>query len=167
MPQARLPEEVRHKLHEGEKVEASIVVKASVAQVYRFWRAFKNLPSFMSHLKSVECLSPCISHWVWVTRAAGLSLEWDAEIIADSENRMISWQTLPGSAVAQAGSVWFRPLGDGSETEIRVHLIYHIPGGKLGAKLAEILGEDPQHVLQADLRRLKKRLESPDARQMN
>ena len=36
------------------------------------------------------------SHWV-AAGPAGLSVEWDAEIINEIENTLIAWRALPGS----------------------------------------------------------------------
>jgi len=50
-----------------------------------------------------------------------------------------------------------------SGTQIIVHLQYNPPGGKLGARFASLLGEDPEMQIREDLRRLKAFLETGES----
>jgi uncharacterized membrane protein len=43
---------------------------------------------------------------------------------------------------------------------VRVHFQYDPPGGRIGAAVARLFGEDPNSTVQADLARLKSLLES-------
>lgn len=62
----------------GIKVEKSVTINKSAEEMFRFWRNFENLPSFMNHLESVRVIDPNRSHWSLA--AAGMTIEWDAEI---------------------------------------------------------------------------------------
>ncbi len=64
--------------------------------------------------------------------------------------------------MTSAGSVRFKPAGEHA-TQVRVKLQYDPPAGKLGATVAWLLGEDPQHQVAEDLRRFKQLLESGEA----
>jgi uncharacterized membrane protein len=141
----------------GIHVEQAITVSKPVSDVYRFWRNFENLPTFMQHLESVAEREEGISHWV-ARGPAGMKVEWDARIINEIENKVIGWQSLDGSTISTAGSVNFRETGHG--TEVRVHLQYHPPGGKLGAAVARMFGEEPTIQVAEDLRRFKRLLET-------
>jgi uncharacterized membrane protein len=150
---------VAHELHEGIKIEKAITVLRPVGEVFAYWRDFNNLPNFMNNLVSVEVRSPLRSHWVWKT-VADLTFEWEMEVIAEIQDRMISWQTLPGSEMNHAGSVWLRPAPQDEATVIHVQLRYAPPVGRLGMKLAELLGEDPAKSVTEALRRLRSILEA-------
>ncbi len=63
------------------------------------------------------------------------------------------------SDVISAGSVRFKPAGEHA-TEVRVKLQYDPPAGKIGATVAWLLGEDPQHQIAEDLRRFKQMVET-------
>jgi len=89
-----------------------------------------------------------------------MSLEWDAEIINDEPDQMLSWRSLPGADVDTAGSVHFRELPAGRGTEVRVNLKYDPPAGKLGSLVARLFGESPQRQIEADLARFKSLLET-------
>ena len=87
-----------------------------------------------------------------------MKVEWDARIINDVDDKVIGWQSLEGSMISTAGSVNFRDTGRG--TEVRVHLQYNPPGGKLGAAVAWMLGQEPTIQVMEDLRRFKRLLET-------
>jgi len=141
----------------GSLVEESTTIHRRIGDVYRFWRQLENLPQFMGHLRSVTTRSDGTSHWV-ANGPAGIPVEWDARVINDVENKILGWQSLDGSEVATAGSVNFRETPDG--TLVRVRFQYDPPGGKVGARVAALLGDDPARAVREDLTRLKTLLES-------
>jgi uncharacterized membrane protein len=71
---------------------------------------------------------------------------------------VIAWQSLKGSMVATAGSVNFEETERG--TVVHVHLQYNPPGGRLGAAVAYVFGEEPNLQVQEDLRRFKRLMET-------
>ncbi len=147
--------------NKGVKVEESVVVDRTPQVLYEYWRDIENLPSIMRHLKSVVAVDDIHSHWM-VKGPMGTSVEWDAEIYTDQPGAFISWRSLPGAEVDNAGSVHFDELGDGHGTTVTVILNYDPPAGKLGALVAELMGEDPAKQIRHDLRRFKKSMESQE-----
>jgi uncharacterized membrane protein len=89
-----------------------------------------------------------------------MSVQWDAEIVTDTPNRVISWRSLPGSDVDTAGSVHFNMAPAGRGTEIRVSLKYDPPAGKLGTFIARLFGENPEQQIRDDLARFKQIIEA-------
>jgi uncharacterized membrane protein len=140
-------------------LRAAVTVWRSPEEVYRFWRDLENLPTFMHHLKSVTVDADGRSHWV-ANAPIGQSVQWDAQITEDEPNKRIAWQSLPGALVENGGSVEFAPTPDGSGTEVRVAVGYHIPGGVLGKAAATVFGESPDQQVNDDLRRFKQLLET-------
>jgi uncharacterized membrane protein len=116
----------------GIHVRDAVRLEKPLAEVYRFWRRFENLPRFMTHLERVIDLGNGRSHWIARGRAR-ITVEWDAEIINEVENEVIGWRSLPGSDVAIAGSVNFAAVRGGRSTQVSVHLQYAPPAGRLGA----------------------------------
>ena len=142
----------------GVNVEERVIINRPAGEIYRFWRNLENLPRFMSHLESVECITDTLSRW----RAEGpghTTVEWNAEIINEIENSLIAWRSLEGSEVVSAGSVHFEPSGAG-RTRVRVRLQYSPPGGKAGAALARLVGKDAATEIREDLKRFKQMIES-------
>ena len=141
----------------GIHVEESVLINKPIAEVYRFWRNFENFPQFMEHLDCVAMREEGISHWV-AKGPAGSQVEWDARIINEIDNKLIGWQSLEGSTIATAGSVNFDETEHG--TRVRVHLQYDPPGGRAGALVARLFGEEPNQTVREDLRRFKRLLET-------
>jgi uncharacterized membrane protein len=141
----------------GIHVEEAITINRPIADVFRFWRNFENLPQFMEHLESVAVREAGISHWV-AKGPAWSRVEWDARIINELDNRLIAWQSLEGSTISTAGSVNFDVTEHG--TRVRVNLQYNPPGGRIGAIVARLFGEEPRQTIREDLRRFKRLLEA-------
>jgi uncharacterized membrane protein len=144
----------------GVHVVTSYLINESPEALYSFWRNFENLPRFMSHLESVRRIDEHRSHWIAKAPAIyGGTVEWDAEITAETPNARIAWCSLPGGDVQHRGSIEFeRALGDRG-TKIRVDLRYHSPAGKLGRWIAKIFGEEPDQQIHDDLRNFKRLME--------
>jgi uncharacterized membrane protein len=141
------------------QVKKSIIINSSPEEVYQFWRNFENLPRFMYHLESVRAASDGRSHWV-AKAPAGKTVEWDAEIIEDRPNELISWRSLDGADVDNNGSVRFERGPGGRGTVVRVELDYSPPGGVVGAGIAKLFGEEPEQQIKDDLRRFKQVIET-------
>ena len=116
----------------------------------------------MTHVVSVRIIDDRRSHWV-VRAPRGRTVEWDAEIINEVPNELIGWRTLYGADVVSAGSVRFTPAGVGRGTQVRVHLQYSPPAGRIGSAIAWMLGHEPSQTIQEDLRRFKQLLEAGEA----
>lgn len=140
-------------------VEHSITINKPTAELYSFWREFSNLPRFMKHLESVTTLDSGVTRWVG-KGPAGKPVEWDAEVYNEKENELISWRSLPGSEFVNAGTVRFEPAPGGRGTIVRVTMNYNVPGGKVTATLARLLGQAPEQLVAEDLRRLKQIMET-------
>jgi uncharacterized membrane protein len=150
--------ETREARERGVRVRQQITVRRSPQEIYSFWRNFENLPRFMAHLESVRVIDDRRSHWT-AKAPAGAKVEWDAEIVEDRPNELIAWRALPQSDVPNEGSVRFVPAPGDQGTEIHVELRYEPPGGKLGAIVAKLFGEEPSQQVKGDLRRFKQVME--------
>ncbi len=139
------------------QIEKSVVINKSPAELYAFWRNFENLPNIMSHLESVTHTRGKRSHWV-AKGPAGVPIEWDAEITEDKKNEMISWRALDDADVPNQGSVYFEKAGEG-QTELRVSMEYSLPGGEIGAAVAELFGKEPSQKIEDDLNSFKEAIE--------
>lgn len=140
-------------------VTKSVTLMRPRNEVYRFWRQLERLPSFMIHLQSVTEVSPTRSHWV--AHAPGnTTVEWDAEIIDERENELLSWQSTDASEIKNHGSVRFTDAPADRGTEVRVELSYDAPGGAVGTAIAAWFGEEPSQQLTDDLRRFKQVMET-------
>jgi uncharacterized membrane protein len=146
---------------QGVHLSSSITIARPVEDVFAYWRDVTNLPKFMHYLDSVTVKSPTESHWR-VNGPAGITIEWDAEIIHEEANTVIGWRSLENPYVDHAGSVRFKPAPADQGTEVHVQLEYAPPGGKAGAALMGFFSELPERQILNDLRRLKQYLEVGD-----
>jgi uncharacterized membrane protein len=140
------------------QARATITVNRPPAEVYRAWRDLERLPEFMHHLESVRVIDGRTSHWI-AHAPAGRTVEWDAEIIEERPDRLIAWRSADRADVPNEGTVRFAPAPRDEGTEIRVELAYQIPGGRAGATVAALFGEEPHQQLKDDLRRFKQVVE--------
>ena len=140
-------------------LEATITVNKPVLEVYRFWRHLENLPRFMRHLESVISIGENRSHWV-ARGPLHMPLIWDAELLEERENTLLSWRSLPGSDIDHMGTVRFRELPNGRGTEVRLKLAYALPGGMTGVALTKFFKTLTLGQLKEELRHFKQIIEA-------
>jgi len=142
----------------GIHAQGTCVVNRPPDEVYKFWRDFQNLPRFMRHLESVDDMGGGRSRWR-AKGPAGMEVEWEATIIADEPGKVITWRSLEGSDVDNAGAVRFEAAPGGRGTIVKVNIEYNPMGGALGAAVAKLFGEEPEQQMDDDLRRFKQVME--------
>ncbi len=143
----------------GINVARSVTVHRAPAELYAYWRDFRNLASFMDDVESVDTNEDGLLHWR-VKGPQSTVLAWDAEIVDDRPDASIAWRSLPGGDVDTVGSVSFEPARGGSETVVRVEMRYSVPSGKIGATLSKLLGKDPSEEVLDGLRHFKYMMEA-------
>ena len=141
------------------RVEQVTTINKPIEEVYAFWRNFENLPRFMRHLVSVEQLDGRRSKWR-AKAPAGMTVEWEAEIVQEREHEWIAWRSLENSTVENSGSVRFSRAPGARGTELRVQLQYSPPAGALGRGVAWLFGEEPNQQVAEDLHRFKQLMET-------
>ena len=139
-------------------IRTSVSINKPVEEVYAFWRNLENLPKFMQHLDSVVEKDKVTSHWT-ATGPGGIGkLSWDAHILMDEKNNMLSWHSLPESTVDNAGKVLFKDNGTGG-TALDVTISYHAPLGVAGEAAAKLLNPFFEKMVKSDIQSLKTYLE--------
>jgi uncharacterized membrane protein len=142
-----------------QRASKSVTINRPRDEVYKFWRDFGNLPTFMQHLVSVTPNGNGRSQWV-AKAPAGATVEWTAEVVEDRAGSLISWRSLAGSDVQNEGSVRFADAPADRGTEVRVELSYDAPAGSAGVLVAKLFGEEPAQQLRDDMRRFKQVMET-------
>lgn len=141
-------------------IKETVLVNIPKKEVYQFWRKLENLPLFMKHLKKVEETSPTHSHWEAQINDVLGKLEWDAEILDDTEGERISWASTPGAAVDNSGEVDFVEVPGGLATEVHATITYSPPAGPLGALAAKMLNSTFGSMIRNDLKSFKQVIET-------
>jgi uncharacterized membrane protein len=136
-----------------QRAERSIRVRAPVEQVYQFWRNFENFPQFMEHVQEVRRsqTDPSVSHWK-ISGPLGTSVEFDARMTRDEPNRLIGWNSIGGD-LETSGEVTFTDLVENTAVHVVLQW-WDPPGGKAG-EIASRLFQNPERMLEEDLRRFK------------
>jgi uncharacterized membrane protein len=143
----------------GIQIRKSVTIDRPREDLYEFWRHFQNLPQFMENVLEVSVRDEKFSHWK-IAGPAGATLEWEAMIIADRQNEMVSWRSVDNPEVENAGSVHFRQAPNGRGTVVTATLTYNPPAGKIGGWIAMLFGKEPSQQLSQDLRRFKALMET-------
>lgn len=144
---------------QGVHVDRSVTIQAPIDQLFDHWRQFENLPRFMRHLLEVRPTGNGVYRWK-ARGPMGRMVEWDARVTDERRPHFLTWASLPGSDVENAGSVHFTEAPGGRGTEVRVVLAYKPPAGALGALVARLMGEEPTSQIREDLGRLKQMMEA-------
>lgn len=143
----------------GIHVVRAVTINRPAEDLYNFWRNPANLPSVMKYVDSVEYISPERAHWT-INLPAGAKSEFDAEVYTDVPNEVISWRSLPGSQIANAGSIRFKPAPEGRGTEVTLTIEFVPPGGPLGQAVMKMFNDAPSQYIGQYLRDFKMIMET-------
>ena len=143
--------------HEAASVRA-VMINRPRQELYDFWRDFRNLPTFMENVKSVEITGEATS-WL-VAGPAGAEIELVSEITEDRPGEYIAWRSLEESDIDHEGWVEFRDNAFGRGTEVRVFISYDPPAGTVGKVVAKVLQREPRVQARRELRRFKQLMET-------
>ncbi len=144
----------------GTHIREQITIAQPIGAVFGFWRSLDTLAAATEHRLSVVALDERRSRWTVRSRAGGMPLvEWTAELINEVPDQVLGWRTTPDADVVSAGSVNFAVVPGTGATEVRVHLQYDPPLGKLGTAAATAAGHAPDALVRDALRAIKRYLE--------
>ena len=147
-----------HKHGSPVEVKTTVSLDKPRSEVYSFWRKLENLPQFMKHLEKVEELDQTKSRWTAKGPAGVGAVSWEAEIVEDQQNELISWRSLPGSTVHNAGEVRFIETPSG--TDIKVQMSYRLPGGDIGGAAARLFSPMAEKMMRDDIKDLRNVLQN-------
>jgi len=139
----------------GPMTVKNIIVKAPLHDVYEAWADFETFPRFMQNIRSVAKTGERTSRWL-MEGPFHMRLEWDAETTRLEPNKRIAWSSTSGD-IKTSGQVTFNALPDG-QVEVTVMLKYVPPAGIAGDLFARLVN-DPQAMLESDLRNFKQYIE--------
>ena len=146
-------------LRKGVEVRRSITVQASAREVYDLWRDLRNLPRFMTHVKSIEIEDDRVSRWT--VQEGPLTLSWRAEIVEDTPGRRLRWRSLPGGDLENEGVLDLREAPGNRGTVVEVKMLYRPPGGlAVAALLQGVLRKLPGMQIGEELARLRQLIET-------
>lgn len=136
----------------------AVTINRPVAEVFAHFRDFANLPGFMENVERIDVLDATRSHWV-VKAPGGGTVEWDAVVTEETQDRLIAWTSQPGADVANSGRVEFRDAG-ARGTVVTATILYDPPAGIVGKIIAKMFQREPAIQARRDLRRFKQLMET-------
>ena len=138
-----------------QKVEADIDCDVPISVAYDQFTQFEEFPRFMQSVQEVTQLDA--THLHWVASILGSRQEWDAEIVEQEPDRLISWRSTSGPL--NNGAVVFEVVSPG-RCRVRLQMTY-APETFL-EKAGSALGLLKTQV-EADLHRFKRFVETREA----
>jgi uncharacterized membrane protein len=130
------------------------------SEVYAYWRQLENLPRFMKHLKEVKVEDSLRSTWKAEIPGGLGTVTWESVITDDRDGELISWASLPGSTIDNAGEVRFTDDLLTGGTEVRVSMTYRLPAGDIGTLAGKLFSPFVNNMIQEDVRRFKSIMET-------
>lgn len=140
-------------------IRTSLTINRPRDQVYAFWRRLQNLPLFMKHLRNVTVLDERLSEWTAVLAGDVGTVSWTSEIVKDDPGAMLSWNSLPESAIENAGKITFKDAGV-TGTDVHIVISYHAPLGIVGEKAARLLNPMFERMVMNDVKNFKHYMET-------
>jgi uncharacterized membrane protein len=142
------------------EVKTSLTVDKPRNDVYAFWRQLETLPRFMRHLAEVRDLGEGRSHWTARAPKGAVRVEWDAKIQSEEDGRQLTWRSVEGAAIDNAGEVRFEDAPGGRGTEVHARIMYRPPAGDMGEAAAQLFNPVFEQMVKEDIRRFKHILEA-------
>lgn len=139
-------------------IQRAVTINKPRGELYRYWRDFSNLPSFMGVVKSIEVQDARRSSWE-LEGPGGKRVRYEAVIIEDEPERAIAWESAGGD-VQTRSRVEFRDAPGGRGTEVHAQMDYQPPLGVLGKLAALATQKAPEVQSLRDLRRFKQLMET-------
>jgi len=142
-------------------VGRTVTINRSRDEVYRHWRNFKNLSSFMENVKSVTAIDEADDRFRWlIVGPAGVDVRVDTEVVSDTPGAEIAWRSIESSQIDTEGKVSFRDAPGNRGTEVEAIIAYDPPAGELGRWIAKIFQAEPALQGRRDLKRFKMLMET-------
>jgi uncharacterized membrane protein len=134
-------------------IEKAVHVDVPVHQAYNQWTQFEAFPQFMEGVDSVKQVDD--KHLHWKAEIAGVTREWDAEIVDQTPDERVTWRSTAGTK--NDGTVSFAT--DGAGTRVTLRLEYEPEG--IVEKSGDLL-DIVERRAEGDLERFKDFIESRD-----
>jgi uncharacterized membrane protein len=138
-------------------IEASVTIRRAIEEVFKFYRDFENLPSFLGDVMAVTQIGPAISRWT-IQGPLGIRAKWTIKVTEERTNELIRYETMTPPGLRTYWEIHFAPGSEGGETQVRE--VMRPPLGKLGRGMLALLGKFPAEEVRANLHRLKQVMET-------
>lgn len=141
----------------ADAVEASVAIRCPVAEVFEFYRDFRNLPRFLGDVMATDQTGPAT--WRWTVQGPwGIRVKWTVKVTEERTNEFISYETIPLPGLRTTWAIYLSPASEPGTTEVRE--VMQTPLGRVGRAALALMGKPPAGEVPANLRRLKEVMET-------
>ena len=145
-------------LSQGEDtIIASATIQRAVGEVFRFYRDFKNLPSFLGDVMAIDQIDPVTSRWT-IQGPLGIRANWTIRVTEERMNELIRYETVGLPGLRTYWEIHFAPGSQPGATEVRE--VMKAPLGRWGRAALALIGKFPAEEVSANLHRLKEVMET-------
>ena len=139
----------------------TVTIRKPRAELYAFWRDFRNLAQFMENLEMVDVQDPTNGRATWHIKApAGQTVAVQTEVVREDDGALIAWRSVEGSDIDTEGRVSFEDAPGERGTRVGLIIAYKAPAGELGRAIAKIFLREPAIQARHDLKRFKMMMET-------
>ncbi len=138
-------------------VGRTVTINKPRAELFAFWRDFRNLPQFMENVRDVSVTGD-ISRWTISAPMGEVHVE--TRIVNEKPDEQIAWRSTDASEIRTRGKVMFRDAPAGRGTEVTALVSYVPPYGALGRWIATAFQREPSMQGRRELKRLKMLMEA-------
>jgi uncharacterized membrane protein len=135
-------------------IESTVTINRPVEDVFRFYRDFRNLPSFLGDVMAVAQIDPVTSRWT-IEGPFGIRVHWTMRVTEERANELINYLAVGRSSTWE---IHFSLGRDAGSTDVRE--VLRSPLGPLGRAALALIGKFPKEEVIANLHRLKQLLET-------
>lgn len=137
-------------------IDDSVAIEKPVADVFAFYRDFRNLPHFLGDVMKVEVTGDNTTRWT-IQGPLGVEVHWTATTTEVVENKQIFYET--GSDMLKTRwRIYFSQGSNPGQTIVREVMLE--PGGKVTQAALAVIGKNPVKEVHHNLNRLKQYLET-------
>jgi uncharacterized membrane protein len=138
-------------------IGASVTIHRSVAEVYEFYRDFRNLPRFLGDVMAVEPAGPATTRWS-IQGPLGIRIRWTIRVTEERLNELIRYETVTAPALRTYWTIHFAPGPAADMAAVRE--VMQAPLGRFGRAALALVGKHPAEEVVSNLHRLKELLET-------
>jgi uncharacterized membrane protein len=139
------------------RVEANVTIHREVADVFRFYRDFRNLPRFLGDVIAVEVIDACRSRWT-IQGPLGIRVSWTIRVTEERADELIRYETVTAPTLKTCWEIRFAAGPVPGLTQ--VHELMSVPWGRAGRAALALIGKFPAAEVASNLRRLQELLEA-------
>lgn len=96
-------------------IEASVTIKLPVEKVFRFYRDFKNLPTFLGDVMATERIDAETSRWT-IQGPLGIRAHWIIKVTEERANELIRYETVASPGLKTYWEIHFAPGSEAGYT---------------------------------------------------